>query len=68
MSKKYKFASPVCYRSGYEKNGAYFVSFAIVNWIGVFTRDIYLAINTDQLRNHKKTCSSLEGNEKHCLF
>ena len=49
MSRKYKFASPVRYRSGYEKNGAYFVSFATVNWIDVFTRDIYFAIMTESL-------------------
>ena len=30
MSRKYKFASPVRYRSDHEKNGAYFVSFATV--------------------------------------
>ena len=34
MNRKYKF---------YEKGGAYFVSFATVNWIDVFTRDIYFA-------------------------
>ena len=49
MSRKYKFASPVRYRSGYEKNGAYFVSFATVNWIDVFTRDFYFAIMTGSL-------------------
>lgn len=32
MSRKYKFR---------EKSGAYFISFAIVNWIDVFTREIY---------------------------
>ncbi|MDI5898951.1 REP-associated tyrosine transposase [Flavobacterium yafengii] len=32
MSRKYKFA---------EKSGAYFISFAVVNWIDVFTRDNY---------------------------
>ena len=32
MSRKYKFA---------EKSGAYFISFATLNWIDVFTRDIY---------------------------
>lgn len=40
MSRKYKF---------HEKNGAYFVSFATVNWIDVFTRDIYFAIMTESL-------------------
>jgi hypothetical protein len=32
MSRKYKFA---------DKSGAYFISFATVNWIDVFTRDAY---------------------------
>lgn len=32
MSTKYKFG---------EKEGAYFISFATVNWIDVFTRDDY---------------------------
>ena len=32
MSRKYKF---------YNKKGLYFVSFATVNWIDVFTRDLY---------------------------
>ena len=32
MSRKYKFA---------EKSGAYFIRFATVNWIDVFTRDAY---------------------------
>lgn len=38
MSRKYKF---------YENCGAYFVSFATVNWIDVFTRDINFAIMTE---------------------
>ena len=45
MSRKYKF---------YEKNGAYFVSFATVNWIDVFTRDIYFAIMTESLDHCRK--------------
>lgn len=40
MSRKYKF---------HEKTGAYFVSFATVNWIDVFTRDVYFAIMTESL-------------------
>ncbi len=36
MSRKYKFASPIRYRSGHEKEGAYFVRFATVNWIDEF--------------------------------
>lgn len=34
MSRKYKFG---------EKDGAYFISFATVNWIDIFTRDVYFA-------------------------
>ncbi|MCI4443411.1 MAG: transposase, partial [Lentimicrobium sp.] len=40
MSRKYKF---------HEKEGAYFVSFATVNWIDVFTRDLYFSIITESL-------------------
>ena len=40
MSRKYKF---------HEKEGAYFVSFATVNWIDVFTRDLYFSIMTESL-------------------
>jgi len=40
MSRKYKFA---------EKEGAYFVSFATVNWIDVFTRDNYFSIVVESL-------------------
>ena len=32
MSRKYKF---------YETQGAYFISFSVVNWIDVFTRESY---------------------------
>lgn len=35
MSRKYKF---------YNKSGLYFVSFAIVNWIDVFTRQLYFNV------------------------
>ena len=45
MSRKYKF---------HEKEGAYFVSFAIVNWIDLFTRDIYFAIMTESLDHCRK--------------
>jgi putative transposase len=47
MSRKYKFA---------EKSGAYFISFATVYWIDVFTRDEYFSCITDSLdycRKHK---------------
>ena len=40
MSRKYKFG---------EKEGAYFVSFATVNWIDVFTRDTYFSVVTASL-------------------
>lgn len=40
MSRKYKFR---------EKSGAYFISFAIVNWIDVFTRDLYFNCITESL-------------------
>ena len=40
MSTKYKFG---------EKTGAYFVSFATINWIDVFTRDAYFWIIIESL-------------------
>ena len=49
MSRKYKFASPVRYRSGHEKEGAYFISFATVFWINLFTRIEYFDIVADVL-------------------
>lgn len=45
MSRKYKF---------HEKNVAYFVSFATVNWIDVFTRDIYFSIMIESLEHCRK--------------
>jgi REP element-mobilizing transposase RayT len=53
MSRKYKFV---------EKTGAYFISFATVYWIDVFTRDEYFANITESLdycRKHK--CMELYG-------
>lgn len=47
MSRKYKFHNP---------SSAYFVSFAVVNWIDVFTRPAYFKVITDSLdycRNNK---------------
>jgi REP element-mobilizing transposase RayT len=38
MSRKYKF---------YEKTDLYFVTYVIVNWIDVFTRDIYREVLLD---------------------
>jgi REP element-mobilizing transposase RayT len=40
MSRKYKF---------YNQEGLYFVSFAVVYWIDVFTREEYFALLTDSL-------------------
>ena len=45
MSRKYKFN---------EKTGAYFISFATVNWIDVFTRDIYFSIFVESLDHCRK--------------
>jgi len=45
MSRKYKF---------HEKEGAYFVSFATVNWIDVFTRELYFSIMTESLDHCRK--------------
>lgn len=47
MSRKYKFRKP---------DAAYFVSFATVNWVDVFTREIYLGILAESItfcRNNK---------------
>lgn len=40
MSRKYKFG---------ESTGAYFISFATVYWIDVFTRDIYFSVIIESL-------------------
>ena len=45
MSRKYKFA---------EKDGAYFISFATVNWIDVFTREAYFKVIIDSLSYCRK--------------
>lgn len=45
MSRKYKF---------HNKEGLYFVSFAVVYWIDVFTREAYFAILTDSLNYCRK--------------
>ena len=45
MSRKYKF---------HEKEGAYFISFAVVNWIDVFTRMEYFNIITESLNYCRK--------------
>lgn len=53
MSRKYKFLN---------KEGLYFVSFAVVNWIDVFTRSLYCDIITESL----DWCSSNLGMEIYC--
>ena len=40
MSRKYKF---------HEKTGAYFISFATVNWIDVFNRELYFGTMIESL-------------------
>lgn len=45
MSRKYKF---------HNKEGLYFVSFAVVYWIDVFTREDYFSILTDSLTYCRK--------------
>ena len=45
MSSKYKFRDP---------NGLYFISFATVGWIDVFTRNIYKDIVLDSIRHCQK--------------
>lgn len=45
MSRKYKF---------HEKDGAYFISFATVFWIDVFTRIEYFTIMIDALDHCRK--------------
>lgn len=47
MSRKYKFRNP---------EAAYFISFATVNWVDVFTREIYFSILAESItycRKHK---------------
>ena len=41
MSTKYKFYNP---------DGTYFVSFSVVGWLDVFTRDMYREIFLDSLK------------------
>jgi len=41
MSRNYKFHNP---------DGLYFVSFAVVNWLDVFTRNVYKDILLDSLK------------------
>src|SRR5690625_5029310 len=57
MSRRYKFYNP---------EGAYFVSFATVNWIDVFIKDIYLNI----LANSITYCREAKGMEcfAYCLM
>lgn len=53
MSRKYKFLN---------QEGLYFVSFAVVNWIDVFTRPVYCDIVVDSLR----WCKANIGMELFC--
>ncbi len=53
MSRKYKF---------HNKQGLYFVSFATINWIDVFTRQIYFNILVDSINY----CRAEKGMELYC--
>ncbi len=53
MSRNYKF---------YNSEGLYFVSFATVNWIDVFTRQVYF----DVLSNSVSYCRKEKGMELYC--
>lgn len=53
MSRKYKFHNP---------SGVYFVSFATVNWIDVFTRQLYFDILIDSI----DYCRKEKGMELYC--
>jgi len=53
MSRKYKF---------HNKSGLYFVSFATVNWIDVFTRQVYLSVLADSV----SYCRAEKGMELYC--
>ncbi|CAL2090883.1 transposase [Tenacibaculum sp. 190524A02b] len=53
MSRKYKF---------HNKSGLYFVSFATVNWIDVFTRELYFNILSESINY----CRKEKGMELYC--
>ena len=53
MSRKYKFRNP---------NGLYFVSFATVHWIDVFTRTAYKDILVNQLTGNEQAQVALSLN------
>lgn len=53
MSRKYKF---------YNKSGLYFISFATVNWIDVFTRQVYFDVLADSV----SYCRKEKGMELYC--
>jgi hypothetical protein len=60
MSRKYKFA---------ERKGAYFVSFATVNWIDVFTplpRESFCVVNV--IKYERDACNNLGNGEKCATF
>jgi putative transposase len=55
MSRKYKF---------YNKLGLYFVSFAVVNWIAIFTRQLYFNILSESI----DCCRAERGMELYCYY
>jgi REP element-mobilizing transposase RayT len=55
MSRNYKF---------HNKSGLYFVSFATVNWIDVFTRQVYFNVLADSVNY----CRAEKGMELYCYY
>ncbi len=53
MSRKYKML---------DKQGLYFVSFAVIEWIDVFVRDIYFTVLVDSLNY----CQRKKGMQLYC--
>ena len=53
MSRNYKF---------HNKSGLYFVSFATINWIDVFTRQVYFDVLSDSVNY----CRKEKGMELYC--
>jgi hypothetical protein len=62
MSRKYKFA---------EREGAYFVSFATVNWIDVFTplpRESFCVVNVIKYESDACNSQEMAKNVQHSHF
>ena len=65
MSTKYRFHKP---------EAAYFISFATVNWVDIFTREIYFEILIDSIKYCRKNkglellCYCIMPNHEHMIF